>query len=92
MIFGPKFQSALREGKTKFLIYFLIGVSATKSFARSRIFRYGLPKDILSKGQRTKEGWLCTATPLPLVKGLKGVSHENQIDRMKRCKWFTRNR
>ena len=33
-----------------------IGASATKSFERSRIFRYVLPKDILSKGQKTKAG------------------------------------
>ena len=34
----------------------LIGVSATKSWEKSRIFRYGLPKDFLSKGQKTKGG------------------------------------
>ena len=46
--FGPIFQSSLRGGK--------IGASTTKCFERSRIFRYGLPKDILSKGQKTKAG------------------------------------
>ena len=35
---------------------FFIGASAIKSFVRSRIFRYGWPKDILSKGQKTREG------------------------------------
>ena len=37
-------------------IFFFIGASATKCFEKSRIFRYGLPKDILSKGQKTKAG------------------------------------
>ena len=32
------------------------GVSATKSWEKSRIFRYGLPEDFLSKGQKTKGG------------------------------------
>ena len=30
--------------------------SAKKCFERSRIFRYGLPKDILSKMQKSKAG------------------------------------
>ena len=38
-----------------------MGASATKSFARSRIFRYGLRNDILSRGQKTKA---------PMVKGV----------------------
>ena len=33
-----------------------IGVSATKSWENSRIFRYGLPEDFLSNGQKTKGG------------------------------------
>ena len=37
-----------------FLCVFLIRASATKCFARSRNFKYGLTKDILSKGQKTK--------------------------------------
>jgi len=37
--------------------------TATKSTVRSRIFEYGLPKDILSKGQKTMEGEGDTAPP-----------------------------
>ena len=33
-----------------------IGASATKRFARSRIFRYGLPQNILSERQKGFEG------------------------------------
>ena len=50
-----------------------MGASATKSFARSRIFRYGLRNDILSRGQKTKArggGVHCTAPPPPWFKGL----------------------
>ena len=50
------FQNTLRGRGTKFLDFFLIGTSATKWFAGSRIFRYGLPQDILSKRQRKREG------------------------------------
>ena len=59
--FGPIFQSALRGG--------IIGVSATKRFARSRIFRYGLPQDILSKRQKAGEGGAYSATPFRALKG-----------------------
>ena len=38
------------------IYYFFIGASSIKSFVRARIFRYGLPTDILSKGQKTREG------------------------------------
>ena len=48
------FQSALRGGHTNFVDFFFIGASVTKRFVRSRIFRYGVPKDILIKGQKTK--------------------------------------
>jgi len=44
--------------------------TATKSTVRSRIFEYGLPKDILSKGQKTMEGEGDTAPPPLRVKGL----------------------
>ena len=44
-------KSDLRGGKTKCFDFFFEGVTATKSFARARILRYGLFKDILSKGQ-----------------------------------------
>ena len=33
-----------------------MGASAKKSFARSRIFRYGLRRDILSRGQKPRQG------------------------------------
>ena len=61
------FQSALKEKKSKFGVFY--GGTTTKSFDRSRIFRYGLPKDILSKGQNTKGvGGAYSAPP----HGLKG--------------------
>jgi len=53
-----------------FLIFF-VGTSVTKRFARSNIFMYGLPQDILSKKQG-REGR--TATPPPCFKGL--TNHE----------------
>ena len=43
-----------------------MGASATKSFARSRIFRYGLRNDILSRGQRTKARGGAGAAPMVL--------------------------
>ena len=49
-------KSALRWGKTKCVEFFFIGASAIKSWEKSRIFRYGLPEDFLSKGQKTTEG------------------------------------
>ena len=36
-----------------FRIFFFRGASAIKSRAKSRIFRYGLPEDFFSKGQKT---------------------------------------
>ena len=62
------FQSALRGGKLHFRFFF-IGASATKGFARSRLFRYGLPYNISSKGQITKTG-RGEQCPSPWVKGL----------------------
>ena len=47
--------SALRQGKTEIF-------SAIKSFEGSRMLRFGWPKDILSKGQKTTK---------KKVKGLK---------------------
>ena len=32
------------------------GAFTTKSFERSRIFGFGLPEDILSKGEKPREG------------------------------------
>ena len=56
MAFGPILQSALRGGKTKSFDLIFIGASTIKSCVRSRIFRYDLPKDNLSKGQKTWGG------------------------------------
>ena len=42
-----------------------IGVSATKSWEKSRNFRYGLEGDFLSKGQKTVGG--VDSPPLPPV-------------------------
>ena len=47
-----------------------MGVFATKSFARSRIFRYGLRYNILSKGQKTKAGGGGAQRPSSWFKGL----------------------
>ena len=59
-------KSDLRGGKTKFLIFFFfIGISTTKIWEKSRISRYGLPEDFLSKGQKTTEGGGRTAPPPP---------------------------
>ena len=55
-VFRHIFQIALRGGKPKVLDFFFMGASATKSLARSRIFRYGLRNDILSTGQKSKKG------------------------------------
>ena len=50
-------KSALRRGKTKFVeFFFFIWASAIKSWEKSRIFRYGLPEDFLSNGQKTTGG------------------------------------
>ena len=54
VVFIPIFQSTLGGGDTKFVS--CIGASAIKSYVRSRIFRYGLRKNILSKGQKNKGG------------------------------------
>ena len=54
VVVGPMFQSALRGARTNFVIFIFIGTSVIKSFERSRIFRYGLPKDILSKGKNSE--------------------------------------
>ena len=37
-------------------LFIFVGASATKSFVRSRIFRYRLPRNVLNKGQKTWEG------------------------------------
>ena len=67
----PYFK-ALWEGVKLNFLFFFIGASATKCFESSRIFRYGLHKDIVSKGQKTKGGGGRTAPPplFPWVEGL----------------------
>ena len=49
--------------------FFFIGKSATKKFARSRIFRYGLFNVILSKRQRKREGGAYSAPPPHALRG-----------------------
>ena len=61
--FGPIFQSDLRGGKIYFFL--CLGASATKSFARSRIFRYGLPEDM-----KEPKGGRGVQHPAPSVNGL----------------------
>ena len=53
------------------LDFFSSGASATKSFARSRIFRYGLRNDILSRGQKNKAGGMGVQHPSSWFKGLR---------------------
>ena len=55
IVYKSIFQSAVKGIRT-FLFKFFIGASATKSFARSRIFRCGLPNDILRKGLIQRNG------------------------------------
>ena len=75
--FSDPYFKVLWEGvKPNLLTLFFIGASAIKSFVRSRIFRYGLPKDILSKGQKNKGGGGRTVPPPPIawrVKCFEGV-------------------
>ena len=66
--FSDPYFKVLWEGvKQSFLNFFFLGASAIKSFVRSRIFRYGLPKDISSKGQ-TKQGRGGVQSPPPKKK------------------------
>ena len=50
-----------------------MGASATKSFARSIIFRYGLRNDILSRGQKTKARGGGIGIPPQWIRGLKDL-------------------
>ena len=47
----------------------IIWVSATKSWEKSRIFRYGLPKDFLVKGKKPQEGGGAYSAPPPWLRG-----------------------
>ena len=71
--FKPIFQSALRGDKTKLFDFFFIEASATIRFSMSRIFRYELPRGILSKRQKSKGGGgvilYTIQPPFPWVKG-----------------------
>ena len=51
-------QNALQIQLAKMRIFdfFFIGASEIKSWEKSRIFRYGLPEDFLSKGQKPQGG------------------------------------
>ena len=64
-VLDPYFEVLWEGVKINFSIFFFIGTFATKRFVRPRIFRYGLPKDILSDGQTKMEGGgpgaLCSA-------------------------------
>ena len=63
--------------------FFFIGAFATNSFARSRIFRCRLPRDILSKEQKTtKKGGgdvvvqpPSPSRPIPMGGGVKPVGN-----------------
>ena len=48
-----------------------MGVSVTKSWERSRMFRYGLPEDFFCKAQKTTGG--VQGSPPPLIRGLRGA-------------------
>ena len=55
--FSNPFKVLGEGGKTKFLdLFIFIGASATKRFARSRIFRYGCFMIFLSNRQKEREG------------------------------------
>ena len=96
----PAFECALREGrggKTKFLDFLFIGAFATKCFESSRIFRNGLPKAILSKGQNTKTGGgggvrRTPPPPLPIITQRVNSSVTKTIRRIKRPTSWTRGR
>ena len=75
-VFGLIFHSALRGGKSNLFIFFFIGASAINRFASSRIFRYGLPKDILSKGKKQGRG---RRPPPPWAKGLRHLSRSREV-------------
>ena len=51
-----KQKSSERWQNEVFLIFFFIGASATKSWEKSRIYRYSLPLHLLSKEQKTTAG------------------------------------
>ena len=58
--FWTDFSKCSERGLKRIFNFFFLRGSATKRFARSRIFRYGLPQDILSKRQKSFEGLTST--------------------------------
>jgi len=54
--FWTHISKCSERGQNYFFCTFHRGICNKKSFERLRIFRYGLPKDILSKGQKTRKG------------------------------------
>ena len=57
-----------------------IGVPATQSWEKSRIFRYKLLKDLLSKGQKT------TAPPNPMAYRVKEWSMDPNVSKVKQLR------
>ena len=64
-----------------FWIFFFILASAIKSCEKSRIFRYGLPEDLFSIGQKTTGGR--TAPLPPWVIGLNDQKFSTYEGRMR---------
>ena len=60
----PYFKVLWEGGKTKFLDFFFIRASATKRFARSRIFKYGCLVIILRNRQKEREGGSTAPPPM----------------------------
>ena len=60
----------VRGCKQKFSRKKIIGVSATKSWEKSRNFRYGWPREFFNKGQKTQGGG--RTAPSPFLHGLEG--------------------
>ena len=62
--FLDRFSKCSERGKNYFFyLFFFIWASATKRIAKSIIFRYWLPQDILSKRQKAREGGAYRAPP-----------------------------
>ena len=81
----PYFKVLWQGGKTKFLDFFFIGASATKRFARSRIFKYGCLMIFLSN--REKEGIGRSVQrpppPPPWFKGLNNYPGTRRSDNLR---------
>ena len=69
MGYGHNGQRPLRGGKTQFLdCFYLHWASETKSKEKSRIFRYGFPKNFLIKVKKPQQGggWAYSVPPCML--------------------------